>query len=88
MSDKNEHREAFAKKIGFDAYGGSQDMPDPVAKAINTLLDHIHAMDTRVENMSKAINKLGAVVDVSPIPELDVYSLDSTEEKQGKGDNT
>jgi len=88
LSEKNEHREAFAKKIGFDAYGGSQDMPDPVAKAINTLLDHIHAMDTRVESMSKAINKLGAAVDASPIPELDVYSLDSTEEKQGKGDNT
>jgi len=82
---KNEKRDAFAKKIGFDAYGGSQDMPDPVAKAINTLLDHIHAMDERVEKLNKAVNKLGIETDTSPLPDLDTYSLDSTEINQEKG---
>jgi len=85
---KSEQREAFARKIGFDAYGGSQDMPDPVAKAINTLLDHIHAMDTKVENLNKAINKLGADIEDSPVPELDVYSLDSSEKPINKEENT
>jgi len=86
--EKNERREAFAKKIGFDAYGGSQDMPDPVAKAINTLLDHIHAMDTRVENIHKAVNDLGANVEETPVPDLDVYSLDSSEKQPEKEENT
>jgi len=84
---KNEKREAFAKKIGFDAYGGSQDMPDPVARAINTLLDHIHAMDTRVENINKAMHKHGIDLDDTPIPELDVYSLDSNEKPKINEEN-
>ena len=33
-------RKAMAEKIGFDAYGVSEDMPDPVARAIGQLLDH------------------------------------------------
>ena len=31
----------MAEKIGFDAYGVGQDMPDPVARAIGQLLDHL-----------------------------------------------
>ena len=31
---------AMAEKIGFDAYGVSGDMPDPVARAIGQMLDH------------------------------------------------
>jgi hypothetical protein len=30
----------MAEKIGFDAYGVSGDMPDPVARAIGQMLDH------------------------------------------------
>jgi serine O-acetyltransferase len=84
---KNEQREAFARKIGFDAYGGTQDMPDPVANAIDTLLDHIHAMDTRLDSLSKAINQMGADIDDTPVPELDVYSLDSNEKTGNKEEN-
>lgn len=76
----DKQREAFARKIGFDAYGGAQDMPDPVAHAVNTLLDHIHAMDVKIENISKAINQLGVELEETPMPELDVYQLDSNEE--------
>ena len=36
-------RKAMAEKIGFDAYGVTEDMPDPVARAINQLLDHLQA---------------------------------------------
>jgi len=86
--ERDERREAFARKIGFDAYGGAQDMPDPVARAINTLLDHIHAMDTRVENMHKAISKLGAEVEGAPVPDLDVFTLDSSESPEKNKENT
>jgi serine O-acetyltransferase len=45
------NRKAMAEKIGFDAYGVGADMPDPVAKAIGQLLDHLHAVDGRLEGM-------------------------------------
>lgn len=67
----DEKRQAIAAKMGFDAYGTTQDMPDPVAKAINGMLDHIHAMDQRVESMCRALKALGAEVDTSRLPGID-----------------
>ncbi len=46
-------------------------MPDPVAHAINTMLDHIHAMDDRINEMCKEIKELGGKVDSDPLPELE-----------------
>ena len=45
LDEQQKRREAIAKKMGFDAYGSTQDAPDPVASAINNMLDHIHVMD-------------------------------------------
>ena len=53
-------RQAMAEKIGFDAYGVGQDMPDPVARAIGQLLDHLHAVDGRLEGVCKALTALGS----------------------------
>ncbi|BCD84530.1 serine acetyltransferase [Pseudomonas solani] len=53
-------RQAIAEKFGFDAYGVSQDMPDPVARAIGQLLDHVQAVDERLEGMCKALTALGS----------------------------
>ncbi|NOQ35793.1 MAG: serine O-acetyltransferase, partial [Methylococcaceae bacterium] len=44
-------REATASKIGFDAYGETADMPDPIAEAINRMLDHIHQTDKQMTCM-------------------------------------
>ncbi|MGD8484870.1 MAG: serine O-acetyltransferase [Thioalkalispiraceae bacterium] len=68
--EKDEHRKAFAKKIGFDAYGTSADMPDPVANAINCMLDHVHAMDQQMENMCKSLKALGMEMDEVRMPDL------------------
>jgi serine O-acetyltransferase len=68
--EKAERRKAIAQKIGFDAYGTPQDMPDPVANAINCMLDHIHAMDTKMEDMCKAIKSLGAELAEREMPLL------------------
>ena len=65
-----EKREAFAKKIGFDAYGTSSGMPDPVANAIDIMLDHIHAMDTQMQNMCKSLKSLGSELDEVKLPDL------------------
>ncbi len=76
-TDDEQHarRKAFAKKIGFDAYGTTQDMPDPVANAINCLLDHVHAMDQQMENMCKSLKKLGMELDVVELPDLGVCDI-------------
>ena len=68
--DKHTQRKEFAKKIGFDAYGMHEDMPDPVVNAINAMLDHINAMDTNMENMCKSLKTLGAELNVEKLPEL------------------
>lgn len=80
-------RRAFAKKIGFDAYGTAQDMPDPIARAINSLLDHVHNLDIKVEGMTRELAKLGAEVDATPLPGLDVRGIDPVEDTTKKEEN-
>ncbi|MGZ4957676.1 MAG: serine O-acetyltransferase [Methylomonas sp.] len=52
-------RDAIAQKIGFDAYGATGDMPDPIANAINLMLDHIQGMDQQLEDMRQALSAAG-----------------------------
>jgi serine O-acetyltransferase len=67
---EEKRREEIAEKLGFDAYGATQDMPDPVANAVNRMLDHIHLMDERMDYLCGEIQRLGGKLDVPPIPEL------------------
>lgn len=64
-------RDAIAQKMGFDAYGATADMPDPVANAINHMLDHIHAMDKQLENMKHVLSEAGYQCTETEMPELD-----------------
>lgn len=73
----NAKRKEFAKKIGFDAYGASPDMPDPVANAIDVMLDHIHAMDTQMQNMCKSLKSLGSELDMVKLPDLGSCDISS-----------
>ncbi len=73
-----ERREKIARKLGFDAYGTTQDMPDPVANAINRMLDHIHAMDERLEEMCKGMKALGSEIGDLDLPKLGPCELNST----------
>ena len=75
--DDQKKRDAIAQKLGFDAYGATSDAPDPVATAINKMLDHIHAMDERMESMCAALKQFGAEIDVSNLPDLGSCSLTS-----------
>ncbi|MEJ2360288.1 MAG: serine O-acetyltransferase [Gammaproteobacteria bacterium] len=70
-------RAAFAEKIGFDAYGTTRDMPDPVANAIDALLDHVHAMDEQLENMCKSLKSLGMEIDSVNLPDLGPCEIES-----------
>ena len=68
--DQEAARQAIAEKYGFDAYGLGQDMPDPVSRAIGQLLDHLQAVDVRLEGMCKALTALGSDYCGKALPEL------------------
>jgi serine O-acetyltransferase len=74
-----EKRNATAEKLGFDAYGATREAPDPVATAINRMLDHIHIMDERMQSMCAALKQLGTEIDVSNLPDLGPCEIDSVE---------
>lgn len=78
----DDKRQAIAKKMGFDAYGATRDMPDPVATAVNGILDHIHAMDVRLEEVCRGLKDLGAEVGDLDLPTLDSCSLKHVENKE------
>lgn len=40
-------RVALADRIGFDLYGVTQNMPDPLTRGVDAMLDHIHRMEQR-----------------------------------------
>jgi len=65
-----------AKRIGFDAYGATRDAPDPVANAINRMLDHIHIMDRRMEAMSRTLEAHGLTRQFEHLHDLDDCELD------------
>jgi serine O-acetyltransferase len=78
----DEKRQAIARKMGFDAYGATSDMPDPVATAVNGILDHIHVMDERLEEMCRGLKELGAEVGELNLPDLDSCTLKHVENKE------
>lgn len=80
-SETNEQRQATASKMGFDAYGTTPDMPDPVAHAINCMLDHIHAVDGKMEEMCGAIKTLGAEIDTDKMPHMSACEILSGDEE-------
>ncbi len=75
----NGEREKIAKKYGFDAYAVATDNPDPVAQAIGVMVDHVHLIDTKVEEMCRAINDMGGAVCGKSLPTLDVESFTDSE---------
>ncbi|MDH5326232.1 MAG: serine O-acetyltransferase [Gammaproteobacteria bacterium] len=70
-SPENDHRHDMAKKMGFDAYGVTRDAPDPVAHAINCILDHTHAVDKKIEAMCAALKAMDAEFKDVELPELE-----------------
>lgn len=56
--EETKRREETAKQIGFSAYGMSESAPDPVANAINAMLDHIHKIDKKMTAITEALSQL------------------------------
>ncbi len=53
--DKTRQREEMARRMGFDAYGTTRDMPDPLASAIDSILDHLHHMESEIESLRRQV---------------------------------
>jgi len=75
----NARREAMAKKMGFDAYGATQDMPDPIVQSINKMLDHMHHVDERLSQVGERLNALGGE-EMPPMEPCELDSLDGDNE--------
>lgn len=67
----------IAGKMDFDPYGLTADMPDPIAYAINRMLDHINMQDKQIDAMQKAISEAGICCKEAPVQTLDGCELDS-----------
>ncbi len=52
-------RAALAQRIGFEAYGQEAQTPDPVAYAIDCVLDHLQVVDRRLERLCEELRKAG-----------------------------
>ena len=76
----DEQRRAMAKKIGFDAYGQTQEVTDPVAHAINLMLDHMHAVDRRLESICVALKEMNIPLDTENLPTLDACKINPSTE--------
>ncbi len=84
--DADQQRRAdTAKRMGFDAYGATRDAPDPVANAINRMLDHIHHMDQRMEAMSRALEAKGIMHHFDHDADLDAVHIDSAVTGEAEG---
>jgi len=66
----SERRAVTAQRIGFDAYGATKDSPDPVANAVNLMLDHIHLMDQRIDALSQVLERRGISSHFDHLPDL------------------
>lgn len=65
LDDRDKAREQAAKKLGFSAYAVSNDMNDPIVKAIHGLIDHSVHTDQRLELILAELKRLGGRVDAS-----------------------
>jgi serine O-acetyltransferase len=87
--EQHKRRAVTAKRIGFDAYGATRDAPDPVAHAVNCMLDHIHMVDQRIEALSKALERNGITGHFDHLPDLEACEIVSAvDEEQKTGDRS
>lgn len=65
---------------GFDAYGLTQDMPDPVANAIHRIVEHLHELEDRFERARDVLEKAGIPMshdnELPPISNQDLVGLE------------
>lgn len=84
--EAEKRRAAMAEKIGFEAYGITNDMPDPVAEAIRQLLDHTQQVEARLSQLCHNLKEKGLSDCDIIFPELDTSQLDGVTDEDSKPD--
>jgi serine O-acetyltransferase len=82
QSEDNSRRKEMEERMGFDAYGVTEEMPDPVARSMRALLDHMHAVDDRIENMCKALRKVNSDYQNGELPPLHDEDFDCVQDEE------
>lgn len=85
--ERQQKRAEMARKMGFAAYGQGAQMPDPVAHAIDCMLDHMHAVDQRLETLCTALKEAGIAVAPLDLPDLSSCQV-GTEPSRNPGSNS
>jgi serine O-acetyltransferase len=83
-TEADKRRAEMAQKIGFDAYGQTRDMDDPVAHAVNLILEHLHVVDGRLEKLLARLADAGLDVGETTMPKVEVPMI---EEGNPNGDS-
>jgi len=52
-------REKTAERLGFDAYGQMRDLRDPMAQAVDSLLDHAKTVENQLDELRNTLHQLG-----------------------------
>ncbi len=87
--DQEQLRREFARKMGFDAYGTPQDFDDPVARSLHSLIDHVHALDERINVMAVEMKRHGIYLNDQGIKETEICDIEEEESKsKQERDNT
>jgi serine O-acetyltransferase len=61
----------MAEKLGFDAYGIADGTPDPIARSIHNMMDHMDAVDSKIDRMCKALHQVGIHSCDDALPQLE-----------------
>ena len=80
---QQQQRNVIARKMGFDAYGATSDAPDPIATAINCMLDHIHLMEKKMDGMCETLKSMGAEVEDLKMPQLGPLEIQTEADDSG-----
>lgn len=80
--EQDKRRKDIAEKIGFDAYGMADEMPDPVARSLNNLMDHMLAVDGKINNICKSLHKLGDTSCDEALPEWKASHVECLADKK------
>jgi serine O-acetyltransferase len=82
----DKRRKDIADKIGFDAYGMADEMPDPIARSVNNLMDHMLAVDGKINSICQSLHKLGDTSCDEALPELKASHVESLADKEDPRD--
>lgn len=83
-AEEDLRRKEIADKIGFEAYGVTDEMPDPIARSIHNLMDHMHAVDGKIDHMCKVLTEMGVTSCNEALPKLKKEEFESLIEQAGQ----